>query len=247
MTRRPFRLILLCTWSSLCVSTRVLGPVKLWGTYSWKAQVGREVAESQETSLVPPETCQRLECESDDVILDKFTSDFFTAYPKWLTRFPVTFGLFRSVSREDGSTDFCFLGIPLLTFGQHSVQKLSMDLQGRDGSPIRSSMCTVSLPIQGGLLARKARGSLDFSVTMRRTKSKIERCQISTEIVQYEPWLAGTPPIHPLRARFYLSTQSVAHAYVMWRLHRYCRTIRFDRTMDAQPVTPVARATVLRN
>ena len=47
------------------------------------------------------------------------------------------------------------------------------------------------------------------------------RCRLRTEISgNYCPWIAGKPPITKLRKFVYLKSQSIIHAYTMWRFHR---------------------------
>jgi hypothetical protein len=45
--------------------------------------------------------------------------------------------------------------------------------------------------------------------------------QLTTNIVGYRPWLAGSHrPVPWFRQQIYLSTQSCVHAYIIWRFHK---------------------------
>ena len=123
----------------------------------------------------------------------------FQAYPSWLCRPNVTFGLLRCRNHASGF-DLRFLRQTALRFG-----------------PARTSSNSVTFPVSGGFLAceeAKNQGSLILEV---------RDGQVVTRLDGFRPRLCGSRvPIHPLRAQFYLKTQSVFHTYVMWRFHRYC-------------------------
>lgn len=142
-----------------------------------------------------------------------------------------------------------FFGINLLIFGSiashvQTKQRLPRFLQilKQNLPPERACLghCTVTFPIVGGLLAAQkethkkgdALGYLQF--TLQQNKSKRNNVLddkqigggevvITTKIKNYSPMLVGTrEPPRLLRKVTYLSTQSIFHAYVMWRFHKYC-------------------------
>jgi hypothetical protein len=72
----------------------------------------------------------------------------------------------------------------------------------------------------------KQQGSLKFSLHTtvvnrygEQNPPQQQRRFIITEIDNYRPMILGAGG--RLRAQFYLHTQSVIHAYVMWRFHNY--------------------------
>ena len=131
----------------------------------------------------------------------------FASYPEWIAKPRVTFGILTAKQKGDGSTamQVRLCRLEVLIFGKHTCK-------GKN---------TIILPITGGLLARpnecKEYGSLVFSL---RDEHIVE-----TGIDHgYRPSIAGRPPVSNLRAWTYRSTQSLMHAYVMWRFHNYCYT-----------------------
>lgn len=144
-----------------------------------------------------------------------------------------------------------FFGINFLTFGtaqskRFSIQKL-LPQKEKDGTTRyilwKVSDCTVTIPIVGGLLdagrhKRRNRkhkhkynqllnqqqqqrlGCLRFK--LQHTEA-LKETVVTTEIRDYSPAIVGAkePPLL-FRRMAYLSTQSVVHAYVMWRFHHYC-------------------------
>jgi hypothetical protein len=137
----------------------------------------------------------------------------------------VTLGFLRAVvvpSSSKSSTITIlkprFLDVHLLSFGTLQVKRSNK----RGG-------CMFELPITGGLLARNDRGCLRFWAVAEKhpnpspKKDDDERrisCRFRSEIGgNFCPWIAGPPPVAPTRKWGYLSTQSLVHAYVMWRFH----------------------------
>mmetsp|Transcript_14348 Transcript_14348/g.19982 ORF Transcript_14348/g.19982 Transcript_14348/m.19982 type:complete len:236 (-) Transcript_14348:75-782(-) len=149
---------------------------------------------------------------------------YFEAYPFWVGRPAVTFGLLRTVQEKGNevtSIQDVLFGINLLSFGrpQSRVQK---------DPGTHSKRLTVTLPIAGGLLAWKNNnrhdidlGCLLFSLVLKPDRNFF----IETEISGYHPAIAGGPPVSKIRKWTYRSTQSYVHAYVMWRFHNYCRRL----------------------
>ena len=237
---------------AVTVAAVPLAKIRLWPgrhSFSWEASVDAQTgtASSREVMLAPPRSYihrqfqkvpQLTELGERQVwsdIIDKLEH-----YPQWLVRGAVTFGLFRAVSNAEGrgcSLQDRFFGINFLTFGSARSQRFSIQKtlpQGRhkDGKTtyIRSRVgdCTVTIPIVGGLLAMRKRkhsrgsdlGCLRFTV---QHNEELEETLVTTEIRDYSPMLVGKKEPPPfLRKAAYLSTQSVVHAYVMWRFHKYC-------------------------
>ena len=113
--------------------------------------------------------------------------------------------------------------------------------QPPEGACIGSHSMTVTVPIVGGLLAVQKEkrqksedlGYLEFTLQQNKnqrnsatddaTQIEEEEVLIITKIKNYSPMLVGTrEPPRLLRKATYLSTQSIFHAYVMWRFHKYC-------------------------
>mmetsp|Transcript_5633 Transcript_5633/g.8674 ORF Transcript_5633/g.8674 Transcript_5633/m.8674 type:complete len:236 (-) Transcript_5633:74-781(-) len=148
----------------------------------------------------------------------------FEAYPLWLGRPAVTFGLLRTVQEKENevtSIQDVLFGINLLSFGrpQSRIQK---------NPDTYSKRLTVTLPIAGGLLAWKndKRNDIDLGCLLFSFVQKPDRnFLIETEISGYHPAIAGGPPVSKIRKWTYQSTQSYVHAYVMWRFHNYCRRL----------------------
>ena len=184
--------------SSLFLS--VIFTIVLWvqvgaKNYRWTAAVERSsgIATSLEVSSAPKPLTN--------------ACDTFVNYPHWLARPTVTFGILKAKPNPNGSTTIQLRGsgLDILTFARH-VSK------GRN---------KILLPITGGLLAhpnpRKPReyGALSFAMkTNQILETRIEG--------GYRPTISGYPPVSRARAWTYRSTQSLFHAYVMWRFHNYC-------------------------
>jgi len=171
-------------------------------------------------------------------------------YPQWFARVAVTFGLLRAVNKHhpsggkyyECSLNDRFFGISFLTFGKpkHQYQTTTrqtriIESNGAKNKSCKISDCTVVLPIVGGILvANKYRdaGPEDKSKTKQnfgylrftvQQNVSLQETRIITELCNYTPALVGTkepPPFH--RKALYLSTQSLVHAYIMYRFHHYC-------------------------
>jgi hypothetical protein len=204
--------------------------------YKWQARVERStgIASSFESSLVPPSSSlgQLLGTTSRRHDWRRATKAWFGQYPVWLCRGRTSFGLLRAVpsSNRNGGYDVVTRrwlgGVTLLSLDRPKVAVIS-------GPELNGRCYTVSLPIVGGLLAVRhegsksaSLGSLCFSLEIRgdhrRAPDEIKG-RLITFIQAYRARMCGpVVPTHPLRARLYLSTQSLVHAYVMWRYHWYC-------------------------
>lgn len=195
-----------------------LGPVQLLRrkhSFSWEASVDRAtgIASSKETSS------RRLREEEKEFPAKKI----FHSYPKWLCRFPVSFGMLRSVrtSRGDCRIQDRIFGRDLLIFGPAKSRLLSIEFH----EGVVHNTYAIELPITGGLLSIPApRAALIFTLFTTHGQEGSRTSSIVTRISGYRPLLIGkpTPTVSSIRSVFYLSTQSLIHAGVMWRFHRYC-------------------------
>jgi hypothetical protein len=176
--------------------------------FNWKSNIDYRtgLASSMEQSSV---------FVSKNVRIQRISRDMVTTWPDFICKGSVTLGLFE-VKRDQRllgtSIRPRFVPINLLSFGM--VRRL-----------IQGPKCFHwEIPIRGGLLAlptdkdNKVFGKLTFSVAKEQSNYRL-----TTQIVGYRPWLAGTRP-SIVRQRLYLSTQSVLHAYIMWRFHRTWQT-----------------------
>ncbi|KAG7341172.1 hypothetical protein IV203_023123 [Nitzschia inconspicua] len=125
--------------------------------------------------------------------------------------------------------------LSLLDFGkvQPCLQQPQQGRRNRDGTTVDHILGCWEIPIQGGLLAMASptkdgyHGKLTFSISKKLMVSSnssrgihAECFQLSTHIIDYAPWLAGSPPISRIRKELYLHTQSYVHAYTTWRFHK---------------------------
>jgi hypothetical protein len=223
----------------------VVGPISLFdkgGRFVWNAVLDRArgTASASETSIPPSSSrlLKTLEDAQGDTDFRNLSENLFNDYPQWLCRFPVTFGILKAIPHEGGYViRDRLLGCTLLSFGKPGTKMLSVDVGTKNGTFHRSSQYTIYHPIAGGLLSLPATSSERKRQEPARivctlitcypkgsplNKNRYHSCSIETEVAGYRPWLAGCPPIHPVRASLYLCTQSVVHAYVTWRLHRRC-------------------------
>lgn len=226
--------------------------------FSWQASVDRLTgkAHSLEASNVPIQSKLAItvarssssgtrDDRADDTIdLLALATDMFGAYPSWLCRFPVTFGLLHAVPAGGGyQVRSRFFGVKILSFGAPRSRGIKFKNEKERGTD-----CSVVLPITGGILSlpgpRGDRGSLQFALqTTTRThddaaardstgddaapsaaQTPATTCRIATAISGYRPALCGgAVPVSTWRAGFYLRSQSILHGYIMWKFHRHCR------------------------
>ena len=228
------------------------------GSYAWEAAIdrGSGLASSTETSFAPKRSrlYRLLGGEYEEVAVQRLANHLFADYASWLARFSVTFGLFKAVPVAGGGFEFQtrLLSLNLLTFGKPCATKLNLETKNQEGKIIRSSQCTITIPIIGGAMTlipveekrswkSQNAGALKCTLTARHAPASLSSkdgqkkeqqtsCSMVTRLVDFRPRLAGGPPVNPFRAGMYLSTQSLVHAYVMWRLHRRCWNIEFEQT-----------------
>mmetsp|Transcript_15453 Transcript_15453/g.28764 ORF Transcript_15453/g.28764 Transcript_15453/m.28764 type:complete len:275 (+) Transcript_15453:195-1019(+) len=157
---------------------------------------------------------------------------FVATWPYFVCKGSVTFGLFRAAAKDKNknrtsSNTICiqprFLPVSLLGFGKPQRQQKTNLV----GKPRQQMVGMWEIPLKGGLLALVPhKGKLVFSIskTMKAPEKGAgtvnDIYQISTQIVDYQPWLAGHPPVSSIRKWLYLSTQSHIHAYITWRFHK---------------------------
>jgi len=202
-----------------------------------------------EQHLNPNGKAESIECSSvsgsdlfQGSILDKVESEFID-YPRFLARRKVLLGLFTAEKKFHGEADpttrICdsLLGINLLTFGKTKTTRFTLKEKRVSGScTVETRGVITRLPVVGGLLACRPKtndasqssvGTLTFQLTQSRSKSPEfkDNLHIETRILDYEPAIAGKPPVNFLRKTVYLHTQRYFHAYVMWRFHNHCYNI----------------------
>ena len=190
-------------------------------SFTWRASLDSStaIASSIEQSIFSPKKDVILPSNSE---INKFVQNEFYNYPRFLEKGSLTLGLCRVLSSSD--RDSCnlrtsILPINILTFGQPRVMKRNK----------KETICSVQIPIVGGLLAvinpsSTDHGRLSFT-WFQETKSKCNRPTITlvTRIEgKYQPTLAGRMiPVHWWRNTLYSATQRMFHEWVMWRYHRY--------------------------
>lgn len=162
----------------------------------------------------------------------------FETYPQFLSSKRILFGLVqvKNTSLKSTIVHDAIFGIKLLEFGVPHTTK------------INNNQLRTFLPITGGCLVRVSKdrndfqliqnarnriqnfGGLTFSATVLNQKDVKEGpdIKIETQILDYPPQLAGSPPVYWMRKEFYLKTQGVVHAYVMYRFHKRCRDSILD-------------------
>ncbi|CAJ1955623.1 unnamed protein product [Cylindrotheca closterium] len=195
--------------------------------FRWKASIDPKtgIASSEETSKFQWKQNYETSPESMRSVI-RVSRQFISHYPQWLARPKVSFGLLTtktdSKSNETTLRPRFLPNLPLLTFGPMQVI----------GSP-KKPWCQYKLPITGGLLALgnakrpKDMGCLFFETNTSRANLPDKdswpelACTCTSEIAgAYRPWIAGGPSANFIRPWAYLSSQSMVHAYVMWRFHK---------------------------
>ena len=163
--------------------------------FVWTASMDRLTGKAQSNEISFPS--KHWSHSNSDLV------DHFLCYPQWLCKGSVTLGLLKAVAADGWD-------VRLIGFGT-SLLKL--------GPPVRRGN-EVQFPFQGGLMVAKTKsrqGYLKFSA--------YDDGVIQTGIVNYRASLCGvSAPTNAVRRLVYLRTQSLVHAYVMWRFHQYCRT-----------------------
>mmetsp|Transcript_5022 Transcript_5022/g.14638 ORF Transcript_5022/g.14638 Transcript_5022/m.14638 type:complete len:240 (-) Transcript_5022:69-788(-) len=191
--------------------------------FRWKAELNskNDRATSRETSQFHLRKSNILATQDSRQKLCQLYERMVTNYPTWLCKKNMTFGLFRpSIVKDDDATNLQLkLGrINMLTFG---VPKLSAAPDGGISS------CAIQIPVEGGLLSlppdaeNNDQGRLEFSLDAIPAEDDSILVKLTTKIDgNYRPSIGGSPPVPIYRKAMYRFTQSVVHAYVMWRFHR---------------------------
>ena len=184
------------------------------------------IATSLETSNIPSHSKLSLWLtnEKSSTIANKI----FQVYPTWLCQGGITLGLLRAESylydrnKHGVRVHDRVFGINVITFGQPTTSSLQLKWQNNNSSTATTKLV---LPIVGGCLARKPTntGSGSGCLQFILQTSSVGVARIETGIAgNYFPTLVGRPPVIPIRAWVYRSTQSMVHSYIMWRFHQYC-------------------------
>mmetsp|Transcript_23562 Transcript_23562/g.48908 ORF Transcript_23562/g.48908 Transcript_23562/m.48908 type:complete len:286 (-) Transcript_23562:707-1564(-) len=229
-----------------------LGPIRLWkrslAAFQWEANVNRNngIAFAKETSIVPQESpLHQVVCREEKNLL-RLTEKLFTGYASWLCSGKVTFGLLQAAPVERGGVEIRdrFLGLAILRFGRPKGNTVSFTTKlpkNENGHKMArdqaiTTQCVWYFPITGGFMSAvtnpRGAGKVVFCLTKTEHKisannslqQPVQQVQIKTELVDYQPTIVGLHlPTNPIRTSFYLGTQSIIHALVMWRFHRKCR------------------------
>ena len=128
----------------------------------------------------------------------------FLDYPTWLCSGKVSLGLLEL----RGDSKVAIRGTPWVVLAFGKPKRSSLEWGDR-------AQVAVRYPITGGFMTKAPGGHLYFG-----SKTTPDACQLQTQIVDYQSTLVGSGPWY--RRRLYLGTQSLVHAFTMWRYHRYC-------------------------
>lgn len=191
-------------------------------SFSWQASLDTAtgIGRAKETS----KAIFKITGSSREAIekLQHFSHTLAASYPNWLASGSVTLGTLRAVSNPDDlSTDLKprLIDTCLLSFGDLRIKRAT------------TTGCEFELPITGGLLSlpskgKQDRGCINFEVISdSMPDDSVISCYMRTTIAgSYCPIVAGAPPVPFVRKWTYLSSQSLVHAYVMWRYHKAWNT-----------------------
>ncbi len=199
-------------------------------SFQWTASVDihKGLAFSKEVSNAPIETFHnRVQNRPNDRFMRNIIIRTLESYPQWLCQASVTLGLLQAIPRIGRSYEIRTRlgGLHVLTFDrphrhEYSFDTLMMMMRRR------SFVDTISLPMLGGFMAATGpgpKGRLKFTVVHLTNNANWrgpKRMIITTEIDRYRPMLLGKEGGWT-RAQVYRRTQSVVHAYVMWRFHHH--------------------------
>eukprot|EP00978_Attheya_sp_CCMP212_P023949 scaffold74372_cov57-Attheya_sp.AAC.3 len=118
-----------------------------------------------------------------------------------------------------------------------TAEKLNKSDETWNPSTAKITEYRVDIPVIGGLMAyskknpNMPRGSLRFSLeqectpnnTTTENNTAAHDIRMVTSITNgYHPSISGPAPVGFVRYCTYKSTQSLVHAYVMWRFHKRC-------------------------
>lgn len=230
-------LLLLCCLV-FCLLPITTVTAKKWGYgYTWQAGLDRTtgMAWSTEVSRMRSTT----QSDSNSLITTSPPSIVSTRqvmgnYPQWLCRGRITLGLLKAVPVDHGAATRVqtrFFAINLLTFGKPSGHHFSFRMPTASKEAVEWKY-----PLLGGLLTTTVSTNQPAGYLVMRLQSHESPDDppvLTTGLVDYSPALVGKKawynPIRPLRAVFYLCTQSVIHGHVMWRFHSHVRQCTYSK------------------
>jgi hypothetical protein len=219
-------------------------------SYSWSSAVDLSLgmAYSRELTVIVPSAVRQknqdaaiVDPQDRDWDLDRMVLQLFETYPTWLCRGMTSFGLLEAVPSQDQPKCFDirtrWWGVNLLSFDRPKRNRREQFIRSYIIPTVfsnlgRDKVCTVTIPISGGFFAAgkdtKVKGALVFKLQTTKVAQNGDRFlaggkrTLITEIHNYRPMLCGTTiPFKTHRVRLYLGTQSLAHAFVMWRFHKH--------------------------
>jgi hypothetical protein len=232
MGGRRSRYYFILLTSIAVLSCRVLSIDERQRRFKWTASIDRAtgIATSREISRVPL-ACPLHRAISSGGEAAKLAKDLFGGYPSWLAVWPVSQGCLRAIPITGETKNYHktialrdpIFGKTVLLFGPG---RFSVRGRRRRVGP-KTTEYTMTLPLVGGFLARLSPegtyGSLLFTLISEKRDNGDSFFVLDTAIADYRPALAGsTLPISRVGAGIYRSSQSLLHAYVMWRFHHYC-------------------------
>lgn len=224
-------LLLLAMSGAFAIRGADIGPICLFKgrnktdknpSFSWQASLDAVtgLARAKETSKAAFKTTGSFREATRK--LRHVSYNLAASYPNWLVSGSVTLGLLRAVSNPNDISTVLkprLIDLNLLSFGDLRIKRAT------------ATGCEFELPITGGVLSlppkrkQQDRGCLNFEVittdSMTDDGNTAISCHLRTTIAgNYCPWVAGDPPVPFVRKWTYLSSQSLVHAYVMWRYHK---------------------------
>jgi hypothetical protein len=209
-----------------------------FGKFRWQASLNSASGRASSQEVSQKEWNHHYETpKASQQSVFRVSDKFIGQYPQWLVRPKVTFGLLtcsgtNPETKETSIRPRFWNRVDLLTYGPIQVSKKS------------KRRCKWKLPITGGLLVahssssstssgssgkkKRDMGCLVFETTTTTTPTSSSgsttphslTCRFESSIAgNYCPSIAGPAPIPSRRKWAYLHSQSIVHAYVMWRFH----------------------------
>ena len=224
--------------------------------FVWQALVNRTtaLASASESSNVPHGSpLHQALSSTKDIDMLRLSKNLFTSYVPWLCTGKVTLGFLKAAVLEDQSIEVRdrFIGLALLRLGKPTgtrfterTDEVSSTRHASLKSNVKgctSTQCVWSFPITGGLLTapettrmKEGLGKVVFVLKKTSVHEASEsdtnvQCSIRSELVGYRPFVVGRAPANVIRTGIYLGSQSMVHAWVMWRFHRRCRELTMDQ------------------
>jgi hypothetical protein len=197
--------------------------------FKWRAHLNRftGIATScEESTVIFPSVPSSRQLTQHQIT--QAASKFIQDYPNFLSRSSLTLGLLQTKHVLDKqSSDLCTRIYPLnvLSFGypKHTSKRVCNRIIKRysgDDNTIVTIVCSLEIPILGGLLSQSSDGGC-LRFTLLRNESDRAAMLITEIDGPYKPSLAGTSiPRSRIKSALYCVTQRMFHEYVMWRFHR---------------------------